>query len=37
MAIGDEELAEVLDATLKLNIAELPRVPVNPPQTWRAR
>jgi 4-hydroxy-tetrahydrodipicolinate synthase len=28
MAIGDEELAAVLDATLKLNIAELTRTPV---------
>jgi dihydrodipicolinate synthase/N-acetylneuraminate lyase len=25
LAISDEELADVLDATLKLNIAELPR------------
>ena len=28
MAIAHDELAEALDATLKLNIAELPRTPV---------
>ena len=36
MAITDEALADVLDATLKLNIAELPGTPVHRPASSRA-
>jgi 4-hydroxy-tetrahydrodipicolinate synthase len=35
MAINDGELNDVLDATLKLNIAELPRAAVHPPAVER--